>query len=908
MKSEPNSAPVSLRERLLQRREDRKAQKGSPASMAVQGYLEAAAVLTDFDPDLIQPAWPTTDVTAKEALSRVSQIVISENQVRWTLMRETRQRVLQALHNSQAMLAALQPNRGQTSTLEQRIYEQLFSGRWDYIQFTGERQLAAALEATQWLSGVLPYLPDLDELRRRLAYARFAAPFERLAGSGFVGRTEELQRLHDYVGALELSSSSEKIIDTFRGWLLKPKRGPLVVHGPGGVGKSALIARFILDQDSNRLAFGGFPIVYLDFDNSSLQLDHPESLVKEAFRQAALQYPQLLTIQSEFLSAYENFVASQADAATPPSSATGTAQALRFQAALPFVSQWMPRLLHVRAELNAPFLIVFDTFEEVVSRNRLAIEQVLTLCTLLQNLYSQTRIVISGRALETSFGNDLSRAWGQLQVKDFDALAAQAYLVKLGVEGDIAQTIVTQLGGSPLTLKLAVEAVSRGVQVEQNAGFKNLQTRSWLLFSASETVIQGQLYERILGHIRDREVPEVRKLAFPGLVLRRLTPEIISEVLAAPCKLTLPSEPEARKQATQNLFDALRKETFLVDPRGVNSLRHRTDIRRVMLDLIETKDRALTRSIHESAVNYYFQHGATPEERAEEIYHRLKLGQETASVSARWMNGVEDYLGDAIQELPPGARLFLASRLGVKLKDEESLFREAGLEEWELFTARKVNEAIAGGRPESVLALLRERTERTARSPLFELEANVLIKMGRYQEAGDVLEHAIHSVAATGDRRGLSTLLSLLASIRVQMGQYASADGLYRRIIDMTADPEERLLRLTTMLNRINSAVIDPKDLQTALAELSQTFLSSTDEELRAVKAAAVRALITPSSAQTSMILRAIEAGLCDDLLSNPSELPVLRQLAVMLVQQSWTQPEAMQKAAALLFFNRASA
>ena len=70
-----------------------------------------------------------------------------------------------------------------------------------------------------------------------------------------------------------------------------------------------------------------------------------------------------------------------------------------------------------------------------------------------------------------------------------------------------------------------------------------------------------------------------------------------------------------------------------------------------MLDLMENQDRNLVKTIHQAAINYYSKNGITAEDRAEEIYHRLKLGEDPSSVGERWMTGVEDYLGDAIPEV-----------------------------------------------------------------------------------------------------------------------------------------------------------------------------------------------------------------------------------------------------------------
>ena len=55
---------------------------------------------------------------------------------------------------------------------------------------------------------------------------------------------------------------------------------------------------------------------------------------------------------------------------------------------------------------------------------------------------------------------------------------------------------------------------------------------------------QAVLYERFLGHIADERV---RELAHPGLVLRRVTPELVRSVLAGPCGLGAIDERQARQ-------------------------------------------------------------------------------------------------------------------------------------------------------------------------------------------------------------------------------------------------------------------------------------------------------------------------------------------------------------------------
>lgn len=920
----PDSSEIrSLQDRLSARRAAR-----ARNSDEVQAFLEAAAVLVDFDPDELKPARPVFDSDVRSALFGVSGVLVSNGAVRWRLNPDTRRSVLATLFQSGTLSEALSANASPTPSPEQRVFQDILTGRWDYARFTGERSLAAALEAAEWLRGTSENIPNPEELRQRLNYARFISPFERLAGD-FFGRTAQLTKLHDYVGTQELRSSRETIVMNLRGWLLKEKRGPLLVYGPGGSGKSALIGKFILDQDAARLAFGQYPIVYLDFDNSSLRVEYPETLAKEAFRQVGLQYPQTSEMREQFVNEYDqlfghldasselpaspDLIAPQpsvfrdapAQARDPVAQARDEHQRARhFQEALPFVTRWMTRLSQIRSDLGAPFLVFFDTFEEAITRNRLAVAQILTLCEELQKAYPNVRPIIAGRAIETSFGDEIRRVFDQVALPDFDEGSAGAYLAKQGVtDPELARTIFNQLGGAPLTLKLAAVAISRGVEVSRKTGFVNLEKASWWNpVAASETWIQGQLYQRILAHIRNPQAPEVRKLANPGLVLRRVTPELISEALAGPCKLNLPSDPRQRRDAALMLFEALRRETFLVDPRGVNSLRHRTDIRRVMLRMLEKNDREdLVPSIHRAVVDYYTKHGTTAEDRAEEIYHRLKLGEDPAQVAQRWIAEVEQFLGDAVPELSPRAQRFLASRLGLKLKDEENIYKEAETEEWELFTVRRVNEAISAKRgADEILRFLRERADRTPSSPLFQLEGSLLRDAGRLAEAAAVLERGIRSAAGAADPHLVYLLLSDLAPTRVLAGDLEAAEQAYNQAAELARQANDRRLLLITLVNQYNvGARLERR--QELLPDIASLLVAASDDELRALRTALPGLLSTPGSAQGPMLLRCIQAGVFDDTLRNPSGLPRVKQLLSVLFAHSTTDPATVQAAAGLL-------
>jgi hypothetical protein len=68
--------------------------------------------------------------------------------------------------------------------------------------------------------------------------------------------------------------------------------------------------------------------------------------------------------------------------------------------------------------------------------------------------------------------------------------------------------------------------------------------------------------------------------------------------------------------------------------------------------------------IHRRAISFYRRQDDHVS-RAEEIYHRLSLGQSSRTIDKYWEPGIEPYLSGSIEELPPRGQAYLAARLGV---------------------------------------------------------------------------------------------------------------------------------------------------------------------------------------------------------------------------------------------------
>src|SRR6185369_1761316 len=125
--------------------------------------------------------------------------------------------------------------------------------------------------------------------------------------------------------------------------------------------------------------------------------------------------------------------------------------------------------------------------------------------------------------------------------------------------------------------------------------------------------------------------------------------------------------------------------------------------------------------IRERAVVYYRDRPEVPTERAEEIYHRLQLDEDPATIDSRWTEGVERYLGSAVEEFSGRRRAYLASRLGTDV-DEETR-RLADLQDWEKITERRAQALVNNDQPQQALELMRTRSDRSKASPLIGLEA-----------------------------------------------------------------------------------------------------------------------------------------------------------------------------------------
>ena len=490
-------------------------------------------------------------------------------------------------------------------------------------------------------------------------------------------------------------------------------------------------------------------------------------------------------------------------------------------------------------------IIVVDTFEEAQFLGSDVVYPLVWFLHELARSLPMVRLILSGRTLPDEFGWIVFTEPGPLGTQDAgdeDPLAAiplpqrpidlgvldqqaarellarsleQATGQRLGV--DELDDVIEVVSRNPMCLKLAARLL-------RDEGVEKLRsTRSEVLVQLKAEKVQALLYGRILNHVH---ADDVKKIAYPGLIVRRITPEVIRDVLAKPCKLELTA---ARDEYA--IFGELQREAALVDvDREDNSLRHRTDVRRAMLeDLTDHVDSALVDEIDAAAIAFY-ERQEGPIARAEELYHRLRRHEPAAVLDQRWLPGAASRLKNVGDELPARQRLWLAEKLGVTL--DASVRETAGQEAWEAQTARSVDRYLYSRKAEPALELLGEREQRLPRSELFAREAEALRFAGRYDEALAVARAGVESTSRAGAIDMALELLLKMVLIEEGRDDFDAALALVEEATAVAAHSSSAVLELQTAVTGLRVHRRRHPDRHEARAELRAQALAMVTPEL----------------------------------------------------------------------------
>jgi tetratricopeptide (TPR) repeat protein len=571
-------------------------------------------------------------------------------------------------------------------------------------------QLRAVGWLSRWLD--LPHVPSRTEIDRKLGLAALLEPLRALADHTFVGREDLLSRLDEH---------------------LRLPGQPLLIHGMGGVGKSAVLARHVLGQVRSAL------VCYLNFDNSALDPAVPATLIAAIARQLALQLPEDNTEMTELFQQAEE----QLRSGTRLHDSSSRTLDLRLRDRLEHLSFF-------GITRDRQILFVFDTLEEVQRRSSAVQETFADFLGKLLGPY--TSIVLAGRSPAPRFRCDSV----ELSVLPIgEAITLLRSLVD--VPEDEARNVLELIRTTPLCVRLAAGILRKH---PVNDAFRDLALR--------RTAIEGELYHRLLGYIAD---PEVRRLAHPGLTLRRMTPELIEKVLAKPCRIAVPDERRAHR-----LFDELAREAMLVDRvPDRNEVVHRADVRSIMLPRLTEDDPATIASIHRRAVRFYARREDVTD-RAEELYHRLMLGQSPATLDRRWDDRTLPHLVSSLDELPPSSKAYLAAKSPHLAVSEDDL-RQAELDVQSKLILRRVREFAANRRFAQALTTLGEHDEIAgASAESTDLRIQLLDLLGQRDDALDVAANAQEEAARTGDTEEFFRLTAHILRLCELAGRLDDAD------------------------------------------------------------------------------------------------------------------------------------
>ena len=379
-----------------------------------------------------------------------------------------------------------------------------------------------------------------------------------------------------------------------------------VIIGVGGVGKSALLSRYIARQ---RQRNDQAPVIHFDFDRASLKPDDPLALTFEFTRQLALYVPELDLPLVRYRRSFRTEEALESANRFPGRSLTDALAMLS-----DILADWPGRLSGVT--------IVIDTFEEVALQGRQTVKRTLSWLTYLRNLVhlDNLHIIIAGREMPDSILSEhRPHIHSRIRLTDLHKGAARLMLVHDGIDSTVAEKAVDAFGGNPLVLRMFVRFWQhQPKEIDALLADSRNQKRS----APGGKLAITFLLERILVRIPDAQI---RQLTSPGLLLRHITADLIKNVLAEPCGLGSLNDEDA-----QQLFDKLASHVWLVHQEGERLLSHRRDLRRLMLPGIQKNHEKQFEQINRLAVQYYESEpeGVSSEEAwIEAAYHRGFLAE-----------------------------------------------------------------------------------------------------------------------------------------------------------------------------------------------------------------------------------------------------------------------------------------
>jgi len=687
---------------------------------AIGDARERAAVVAWFNPKALLDS---SDRALRERL--LSRLVpdcdrrLSRYGYEWCLRRERRRAALSELAGDRARLRQLlRETTGLADDADSHLLRRVLRGERVKVEAFAGRDSGALLRVAEWTDGIFPRAPKPAEVQGLLARDAIKQSLNVLV-KRFHGRHDELETLRRFI--VESRPKSDDGV----------MRAPiLAVSGIGGAGKSALLSQFtkrLLARPAARRP----TIVLIDFDRPRFSSGDPVALTFELTRQIAAWYPKLAADLRELRhSARTNLLSS--GFATAEAATAGLESVGRSSSELMYRLPGILKKTGVGTRRQRPLVIILDTFEVLQGSHSedtyddVGVRGVHAVVEWVNDLFFisklvELKVVVAGRAPiaeDPVFGPSLTE--DEIRLTGVDRTAAAEMLHDRGLTRRDARLLIDALADpsdgscNPLILRLAARLVKSG-SVRPEALKRGIKGRSKL----DQELVQGMLYKRILDHIGGRNRDKtLSALAHPGLVLRRVTPDIISRVLIP---IIVPKE--RRTADPVALFERLKREVWLVRETGPQTVEHRPDLRHTMLRLINVSEKSQANRIHRAAIKYYRSGGeqglSADIADGEAYYHSLMVTTRAraAKLTAVDVKRHESMLLPSLNDLPAHVLAVVKSILDRELTDKEGL----ALPEPQrtAFILRQGERCVRNDEPYRALALLKG----TNLHPFWEVQA-----------------------------------------------------------------------------------------------------------------------------------------------------------------------------------------
>ncbi|MDX6258921.1 MAG: hypothetical protein QOH84_609 [Kribbellaceae bacterium] len=530
---------------------------------------------------------PERLTTIAAGLSRTCDRSTTERGDRWLMRGAERRRTLDALARSEQLPEAIAHRRGTAEDEATRDLLNAIDGADIFsvdeittaLTGTPDRDRLERLVVGLGRAGALaPQYGLLPAIKAALTHLDFVSAADAVQSREFVGRDEEMQQIIDWLDAEAPAVPA----------------AAFYIEGLPGIGKTTLV-----EQVAARLLDPGddWVVVRFDFDRAGLDVQDYAGLTLELARQVSAQLSGAEgPIQQARLKA----------AGTSP----GT-EGLKGNSPDLVPEDLGLALANALASPRRRIFLVLDTLEVLRARGATHPGRLFNWIDQLASV-AKVSIAVVGAGRGQALDDAPNRLGVRLPLGGLSEAGADHLLHSLQVDAGSHRLIRAIAGGNPLTLRLAAKiAIEHGAAVLAKAGKRG-------------ELVSAALYRFLLSRIDD---PDLKSLANPGLVVRRINADVIREVIAPQVGLG-----RLTPERADELFNALATQHWLVEPGPADGfLRHRPDMRAVLLPVLYESAPAKSARIDRAAARWF---GAREENwcQVEAAYHRLQLMRKDPAV------------------------------------------------------------------------------------------------------------------------------------------------------------------------------------------------------------------------------------------------------------------------------------